>query len=105
MKNNTLSFLLLGVTLIFLIGSCSTSQIVFDVSNPAEIEIPEGIEQTTLINLVPTSGLEKVDNVSELKNNPNFKLIGYDISNPLYIDESLDWVLHLASIASPKYLA
>ncbi len=36
-------------------------------------------------------------------NNVNFKLIEHDISNPLHIDENLDWVLHFASLASPKY--
>lgn len=46
------------------------------------------------------------DNIKELLNNSNLKLIEHDISNPLYIEESLDWVLHFASIASPKdYLA
>jgi dTDP-glucose 4,6-dehydratase len=46
------------------------------------------------------------ENVRELLNNKHFKLIEHDISEPLYIDEKLDWVLHFASIASPKdYIA
>ncbi|UCG34815.1 MAG: GDP-mannose 4,6-dehydratase, partial [Candidatus Omnitrophota bacterium] len=41
-------------------------------------------------------------NVETLLDNPNFKLLEHDISTPLYITEDLDWVLHFASIASPK---
>ncbi|MCD6228338.1 MAG: SDR family oxidoreductase, partial [Candidatus Omnitrophica bacterium] len=43
------------------------------------------------------------NNVKELLSNPNFKLIEHDISNPLYLDYELDWVLHFASLASPKH--
>ena len=43
------------------------------------------------------------NNIEELLSNPNFKLIEHDISNPLYLDYKLDWVLHFASLASPKY--
>ncbi|MFH1767560.1 MAG: UDP-glucuronic acid decarboxylase family protein [Candidatus Omnitrophota bacterium] len=43
------------------------------------------------------------DNVEELLGNNRFKLIEHDISNPIYVMEDLDWVLHLASLASPKY--
>lgn len=43
------------------------------------------------------------DNVKTLLGNPRFRLIEHDISEPLYIDEPLDWVLHFASIASPKH--
>jgi len=42
-------------------------------------------------------------NVEELLYNTKFRLIEYDISNPLYIKENLDWVLHFASLASPKH--
>lgn len=42
-------------------------------------------------------------NVEGLLDNPKFKLIEHDISNSFYIDEDLDWVLHFASLASPKY--
>lgn len=43
------------------------------------------------------------ENIIELFGNPKFKLIEQDISNPLYLKEDIDWVLHLASLASPKY--
>lgn len=42
------------------------------------------------------------ENVKGLFNHPRFKLIQHDISNPLYVRGELDWVLHFASIASPK---
>ena len=42
-------------------------------------------------------------NIEELESNSNFKLIEQDISNPLHIEEGLDWVLHFASLASPKH--
>ncbi len=42
-------------------------------------------------------------NIEELESNPKFKLIEQDISNPLYIKEELNWVLHFASLASPKH--
>jgi len=42
-------------------------------------------------------------NVEELESNPNFKFIEQDISIPLHIEEDLDWILHFASLASPKH--
>ncbi len=42
-------------------------------------------------------------NIEELEDNPKFKLIEQDISNSLHIEEDLDWVLHFASLASPKH--
>jgi len=41
-------------------------------------------------------------NLTNIIDNPNFKLLEHDISTPLYLKEDLDWVLHFASIASPK---
>ncbi|MDD5669278.1 MAG: SDR family oxidoreductase [Candidatus Omnitrophica bacterium] len=41
-------------------------------------------------------------NVAELSKNKNFTLIEHDITKPLQIDGSLDWVFHFASPASPK---
>ena len=42
------------------------------------------------------------ENIEDLIRLPKFKLINHDISQPLYLDENLDWVLHFASPASPK---
>ncbi len=43
------------------------------------------------------------DNIKDFFNNPGFRLVEHDISNPLCINETVNWVLHFASIASPKY--
>lgn len=50
------------------------------------------------------SGLR--ENIEGLFCNSRFKLIEHDISNPLYLEEDLNWVLHFASLASPcDYIA
>ncbi|MCD6539425.1 MAG: SDR family oxidoreductase [Candidatus Omnitrophica bacterium] len=43
------------------------------------------------------------ENIKPLLDKDNFKLIEHDISEPLYLDEGLDWVFHFASLASPKH--
>jgi len=45
------------------------------------------------------SGLES--NVSGLRGKDNFAFIRHDITRPIFFDEALDVVLHLASRASP----
>jgi len=45
------------------------------------------------------SGLES--NISHLLNKENFKFVRHDISQPIYLDEKTDFVMHLASRASP----
>jgi len=42
------------------------------------------------------------DNIKDFLNNQKFRLIEHDISTPLQINDSIDWVLHFASLASPK---
>jgi len=42
------------------------------------------------------------ENIEDLLCQPNFRLINHDITQSLYIEEDLDWVLHFASPASPK---
>lgn len=45
-------------------------------------------------------------NIKCFLDNKNFRFIVHDISKPLYLREKIDWVLHFASIASPKdYIA
>lgn len=45
------------------------------------------------------------ENIAGLMGHQDFQFIEHDISTPLFIDEPLDWVMHLASIASPcQYL-
>jgi len=43
------------------------------------------------------------ENIADLIGRPEFKLIEHDIARPLLLNDDLSWVLHLASIASPKY--
>lgn len=42
------------------------------------------------------------ENITDISDNPRFKLIRHDISRSLEINENIDWVLHFASPASPK---
>ena len=46
--------------------SCSTSKIVFDVVDPAEIELPGGIGNTSIVNLVFRVMDDKVNEISDL---------------------------------------
>lgn len=41
-------------------------------------------------------------NIAHLIGNPKFKFINHDVTNYIYIKNDLDYVLHLASPASPK---
>ena len=41
------------------------------------------------------------DNIEHLMGNPNFKFIKHDVSNYIYVDGELDYILHFASPASP----
>lgn len=41
------------------------------------------------------------DNVAHLIGNPHFKLIEHDITNFIYVEGALDYILHFASPASP----
>ncbi|OPX29999.1 MAG: NAD-dependent dehydratase [Candidatus Omnitrophica bacterium 4484_171] len=43
------------------------------------------------------------DNIRALEDNSRFRLINHDISQPLFIDDNIDWVLHFASLASPVH--
>jgi len=43
------------------------------------------------------------DNIKDLLGLSEFKFINQDVAKPLHIEEDLDWVMHLASPASPKY--
>ncbi len=43
------------------------------------------------------------DNIKEFMDNPEFKLLEHDISEPIFFDEKIDWVFHFASLASPEH--
>jgi dTDP-glucose 4,6-dehydratase len=42
-----------------------------------------------------------LNNIAHLENHKNFKFIEHNISEPISIEEDLDWVMHFASPASP----
>ena len=42
-----------------------------------------------------------IKNIEHLFDNPNFKFIEHNVSEYIKIDEDIDWVMHLASPASP----
>ncbi len=60
--------------------------------------IAEGHEVICLDSLL--TGRE--ENIAHLLNHPRFTFIRHDITQPFYIAERVDWVLHFASPASPK---
>ena len=46
-----------------------------------------------------------LDNISRFLNYENFKFVDHDIQESIYFDEEFDYVVHLASCASPKAYA
>jgi dTDP-glucose 4,6-dehydratase len=58
----------------------------------------EGIAVVVLDNLL--TGVER--NVEHLRDNPNFEFRRQDVTRPVQIEGSVDYVLHMASPASPK---
>ena len=62
-----------------------------------EVLVEQQAKVICLDNLV--SGLEP--NISHLMNKDNFKFIQHDITQPIFFDERVDVVMHLASRASP----
>ncbi|MCK6600651.1 MAG: SDR family oxidoreductase [Bacteroidetes bacterium] len=59
--------------------------------------IAEGHDVIAMDNLITGS----VDNISHLAGHPNFKFVKHDVSNYIFIDGPLDYILHFASPASP----
>ncbi len=60
--------------------------------------LAEDMEVICIDNLI--TGDHK--NIAHLIGNPRFKFINHDVTNYIFIKEELDFVLHLASPASPK---
>jgi len=44
----------------------------------------------------------RIENITHLLGNRNFEFVNYDITNYIFIDGPLDWILHFASPASPN---
>ena len=62
-----------------------------------EVLVEQGAKVTCLDNLA--SGLKS--NISHLMKKDNFKFIQHDVTQPIFFDEKIDVVMHLASRASP----
>jgi len=62
-----------------------------------EVLVEQGANVICLDNLV--SGLKA--NISHLMDRDNFKFVQHDITQPIFFDERVDVVMHLASRASP----
>ena len=59
--------------------------------------IAEGHEVICIDNLVTGSA----DNIAHLFGNPRFSFIQHDVTNYIYVEGDLDYILHFASPASP----
>jgi dTDP-glucose 4,6-dehydratase len=66
-------------------------------SHLADRLIAEGHQVIAMDNLVTGD----VENIAHLRSNPNFEFIYHDISHHIHVPGPLDWVLNLASPASP----
>ena len=44
----------------------------------------------------------EINNINHLLNKKNFKFIKHDVCNPIKIKDSIDYILHFASPASPS---
>jgi dTDP-glucose 4,6-dehydratase len=60
--------------------------------------LAEGHHVVALDNLITGSTV----NIEHLHNEPNFSFIKHDISNPIILPEKIDFVMHMASPASPN---
>lgn len=59
--------------------------------------LAEGLEVICMDNLLTGS----TDNIAHLAGQRRFQFIHYDVTNYIFVEESLDYVLHFASPASP----
>jgi dTDP-glucose 4,6-dehydratase len=66
-------------------------------SHMADRLIAEGHQVIAMDNLVTGD----MANIAHLRGNPNFEFIYHDISNHIHVPGAFDWVLNLASPASP----
>ncbi|KPK88838.1 NAD-dependent dehydratase [bacterium SM23_31] len=59
--------------------------------------IQEGCEVVSFDNLITGN----INNIAHLISNEKFKFIKYDVTEYLFLDGDIDWILHFASPASP----
>jgi dTDP-glucose 4,6-dehydratase len=67
-------------------------------SHLCERLLAEGWEVIALDSLLTGS----MENIAHLLTHPRFRFEKYDVTNYIYIEGPLDWVLHFASPASPR---
>lgn len=68
-------------------------------SHVCERLIGEGNEVVCVDNLLTG----RMENISQLVDNPHFTFIEADVSDELPVEGDIDWILHLASPASPVH--
>jgi dTDP-glucose 4,6-dehydratase len=66
-------------------------------SHLSEFLLQKGHQVVCLDNLITGS----LDNISHLFPNPNFRFIKYDVTQYIYVEGKIDFILHFASPASP----
>jgi dTDP-glucose 4,6-dehydratase len=66
-------------------------------SHLADRLLADGHEVLVIDNLITGSA----KNIEQHRGNPKFEFISHNISNPIEIPGALDWMIHLASPASP----
>lgn len=66
-------------------------------SNLTDKLIREGHEIVCFDNLITGN----IDNLTHLADNKKFRFVKYDVTEYLYLEGDIDWILHFASPASP----
>lgn len=66
-------------------------------SNLTDKLIREGHEIVCFDNLITGN----IDNLTHLADNKKFRFVKYDVTEYLYVEGDIDWILHFASPASP----
>ena len=70
-------------------------------SHLCDLLLAKGHEIICVDNLI-TGSMKNIEHIKENKiKNDRFSFIKYDVTKPLYIDENIDFIFHLASPASP----
>jgi dTDP-glucose 4,6-dehydratase len=68
-------------------------------SHLCDFFIAQGHEVICMDNLIKK---ENIENIAHLIGHKRFKFVKYDVTEYLYVDGTLDNILHFASLASPK---
>ena len=68
-------------------------------SNLCDYFIARGHEVICIDNLIKG---ENIENIAHLMGHERFKFIKYDVTEYLHVEGKLDYILHFASLASPK---